>query len=108
MFCLVQLCQIKRAEGAQKIFSSIASLGIGKNKQTNLGINQGKALHQFTLLLEVTIIIYFPVGNNISSPIVLEHFVVMEDYKKQAKTDINLKKGKIVDVIEKRECGELF
>ena len=55
--------------------------------------------------MEVTIIIYFPVGNNISSPIVLEHFVVMEDYKKQAKTDINLKKGKIVDVIEKRECG---
>lgn len=44
-------------------------------------------------------------GINISSPIVLEHFVVMDDYKKQAKTDINLKKGTVVDVIEKRQCG---
>lgn len=44
-------------------------------------------------------------GNKISSPIVLEHFVVMDDYKKQAKSDINLKKGRTVDVIEKRECG---
>ena len=35
----------------------------------------------------------------------LEHFVVMDDYKKQAKTDINLKKGTVVDVIEKRQCG---
>lgn len=48
----------------------------------------------------------FIVGNKISSPIVLEHFVVMDDYNKQAKSDINLKKGKIVDVIEKRECGK--
>ncbi len=30
----------------------------------------------------------------------------MEDYNKQAKSDINLKKGKTVDVIEKRECGK--
>ena len=30
----------------------------------------------------------------------------MDDYKKIAKSDINLKKGKVVDVIEKRECGE--
>lgn len=44
-------------------------------------------------------------GNNISSPIVLEHFVVMDDYKKQAKSDISLKKGTLVDVIEKRQCG---
>lgn len=44
-------------------------------------------------------------GNKISSPIILEHFVVMDDYKKIAKSDINLKKGKVVDVIEKRECG---
>ena len=50
----------------------------------------------------------FLVGNKISSPIVLEHFVVMEDYKKQAKSDINLKKGKTVDVIEKRECGKII
>lgn len=32
----------------------------------------------------------------------------MDDYKKQAKSDINLKKGKTVDVIEKRESGECF
>ena len=32
----------------------------------------------------------------------------MDDYKKQAKSDISLKKGKMVDVIEKRECGECF
>lgn len=32
--------------------------------------------------------------------------MVMDDYKKIAKSDINLKKGKVVDVIEKRECGE--
>lgn len=51
---------------------------------------------------------FFSVGNNISSPIVLEHFVVMDDYKKQAKSDINLKKGKFVDVIEKRDCGKSF
>lgn len=44
-------------------------------------------------------------GNNISSPIVLERFVVMEDYEKQSKSDISLTKGKTVDVIEKRECG---
>lgn len=30
----------------------------------------------------------------------------MDDYRKIAKSDINLKKGKVVDVIEKRECGE--
>ena len=52
--------------------------------------------------------LFFSVGNNISSPIVLEHFVVMDDYKKQAKSDINLKKGKFVDVIEKRDCGKSF
>lgn len=102
---VVQLCQIKMARGARKIVSSTASLGIGKIK---LRSYQGLYISLLYLLFEVTIIIYFPVGNNISSPIVLEHFVVMEDYKKQAKTDINLKKGKIVDVIEKRECGELF
>lgn len=48
----------------------------------------------------------FVVGNKISSPIVLEHFVVMDDYSKQAKSDINLKKGRTVEVIEKRECGK--
>ena len=32
--------------------------------------------------------------------------MVMDDYRKIAKSDINLKKGKVVDVIEKRECGE--
>jgi len=32
--------------------------------------------------------------------------VVMDDYNKQAKSDINLKKGRTVDVIEKRECGK--
>lgn len=30
----------------------------------------------------------------------------MDDYRKIAKSDINLKKGKVVDVIEKRECGK--
>lgn len=44
-------------------------------------------------------------GTNISSPIIFEHFVVLDNYKKQSKTDISLKKGTIVDVIEKRECG---
>lgn len=33
-------------------------------------------------------------GNKISSPIILEHFVVMDDYRKIAKSDINLKKEK--------------
>ena len=45
---LVQLCQIKMARGARKIVSSTASLGIGKIK---LRSYQGKALHQFTLLI---------------------------------------------------------
>ena len=30
----------------------------------------------------------------------------MDDYNKQAKSDINLKKGRTVEVIEKRECGK--
>ena len=51
-------------------------------------------------------LIFLSGGNKISSPIILEHFVVMDDYRKIAKSDINLKKGKVVDVIEKRECGE--
>lgn len=45
---VVQLCQIKMARGARKIVSSTASLGIGKIK---LRSYQGKALHQFTLLI---------------------------------------------------------
>ena len=51
-------------------------------------------------------LIFLSGGNKISSPIILEHFVVMDDYRKIAKSDINLKKGKVVDVIEKRECGK--
>ena len=58
------------------------------------------------LLIIAIYVFLFSVGNKISSPIVLEHFVVMDDYKKQAKSDISLKKGKSVDVIEKRECGK--
>lgn len=44
---LVQRWQIKMAGGARNIFSSIASLGIGKIK---LRSYQGKALHQFLTL----------------------------------------------------------
>lgn len=51
-------------------------------------------------------LIFFLGGNKISLFIILEYFVVMDDYRKIVKSDINLKKGKVVDVIEKRECGE--
>ena len=69
---------------------------------------QGVSLNRAEFRLEKAVsFLAFAGGNKISSPIVLEHFIVMEDYKKQAKSDINLKKGRAVDVIEKRECGEL-
>lgn len=42
----------------------------------------------------------------ISGPIVFEQYIVVADYEKQSKNDINLKAGDIVDVIEKNEYGK--
>ena len=35
-----------------------------------------------------------------------EQYIVIADYKKQSKNDINLKAGDIVDAIERNENGE--
>ena len=50
---------------------------------------------------------YTSVVGKISGPLALEQYVVLKDYKKQNKNDINLTMGQIVEVIEKRDTGEI-
>ena len=44
--------------------------------------------------------------HHISEPILLEQYVAISDYTKREESDINLKAGNVVDVIEKNEHGE--
>ena len=44
--------------------------------------------------------------HHISEPILVEQYLVIADYIKQEESDISLKAGNVVDVIEKNEHGE--
>ena len=44
--------------------------------------------------------------HHISEPILVEQYVVICDYVKEDKSDISLKSGNVVDVIEKYEHGK--
>ncbi|KAJ7333884.1 SH3 and PX domains 2A [Desmophyllum pertusum] len=46
--------------------------------------------------------------HHISEPILLEQYVAISDYTKREESDINLKAGNVVDVIEKNEHGWWF
>lgn len=48
----------------------------------------------------------FPSGMEGSEPMVLEQFVAVADYERQENSEISLKAGETVDVIEKSESGE--
>jgi len=43
--------------------------------------------------------------HHISEPIVEEQYVVISDYVKREESDISLKAGNVVDVVEKNEHG---
>jgi len=45
--------------------------------------------------------------HHISEPILLEQYVAISDYTKREESDISLKAGNVVEVIEKNEHGEL-
>ena len=46
-------------------------------------------------------------GNEITGPLVLDKYIVIADYKKQNKKELNLKSGEVVEIVEKTENGEL-
>ena len=48
----------------------------------------------------------FFTASRIGEPVLLEQYVVLENYQKRYKNDISLKKGYSVDVIEKHESGK--
>ena len=41
----------------------------------------------------------------ISGPVAFEQYIVLESYKRQHKNDVDLSKGQMVEVIEKRDNG---
>jgi hypothetical protein len=45
-------------------------------------------------------------GDVITNPILLEQYTAIADYTKQQKTEVNLKEGGLVEVVEKNENGE--
>lgn len=47
-----------------------------------------------------------PAGLDSSEPMVLEQYVVVANYERQENSEISLKAGETVDVIEKSESGE--
>lgn len=47
-----------------------------------------------------------PAGLDSSEPMVLEQYVVVANYERQENSEIGLKAGETVDVIEKSESGE--
>ncbi|MEQ2165212.1 hypothetical protein GOODEAATRI_014577, partial [Goodea atripinnis] len=49
---------------------------------------------------------FFPSGIDGSEPMVLEQYVAVANYERQENSEINLKAGETVDVIEKSESGE--
>jgi len=53
---------------------------------------------------------FFPssAGLDSSEPMVLEQYVVVANYERQENSEISLKAGETVDVIEKSESGESF
>lgn len=50
---------------------------------------------------------FFPPGIESSEPMVLEQYVAVANYERQENSEINLKAGETVDVIEKSESGRL-
>lgn len=48
---------------------------------------------------------FFPPGIESSEPMVLEQYVAVANYERQENSEINLKAGETVDVIEKSESG---
>lgn len=50
----------------------------------------------------------FPSGIDSSEPMVLEQYVAVANYERQENSEISLKAGETVDVIEKSESGEWF
>lgn len=51
---------------------------------------------------------FFPSGIDSSEPMVLEQYVAVANYERQENSEISLKAGETVDVIEKSESGELI
>ncbi|KAK0136633.1 SH3 and PX domain-containing protein 2A [Merluccius polli] len=51
---------------------------------------------------------FFPSGMDSSEPMVLEQYVVVANYERQENSEISLKAGETVDVIEKSESGWWF
>lgn len=49
---------------------------------------------------------FFPTGIDSSEPMVLEQYVAVANYERQENSEISLKAGETVDVIEKSESGE--
>lgn len=49
---------------------------------------------------------FFRSGVDSSEPMVLEQYVAVANYERQENSEINLKAGETVDVIEKSESGE--
>lgn len=49
-----------------------------------------------------------PAGLDSSEPMVLEQYVVVSNYERQENSEISLKAGETVDVIEKSESGEFL
>lgn len=50
---------------------------------------------------------FFPSGIDSLEPMVLEQYVAVANYERQENSEISLKAGETVDVIEKSESGEL-
>lgn len=51
---------------------------------------------------------FFTSGNDSSEPMVLEQYVAVANYERQENSEISLKAGETVDVIEKSESGKWF
>lgn len=51
---------------------------------------------------------FFPSGIDSSEPMVLEQYVAVANYERQENSEISLKAGETVDVIEKSESGKWF
>lgn len=47
-------------------------------------------------------------AETISGPTLAEQYIVIADYKKADKWDLNLKAGMVLEVIEKSDSGELY
>lgn len=48
-----------------------------------------------------------PGADGNSEPMILEQYVVVSNYEKQEISEISLKAGELVDVIEKNESGKI-